>query len=248
MEYRAVLFDLFDTLVLFDRARLPLVQVDGHAVHSTVGMLYEVVRRYLPRVDLPALFDALLWSWQEAERLRAVDHREIPAPARFGLVFQRLAIDPASVPSELVPELLDTHRRGLSAAMEFPAHHGPLLQRLSARYRLAVVSNFDFAPTARGVLEAHGVADLFTTIVVSDEVGWRKPKPVIFDEALSRLAVHPRDALFVGDRADIDVVGAQAVHMDVAWVNRVAAALPAGVVPPTYAIRDLGELEAILGE
>ena len=61
--------------------------------------------------------------------------------------------------------------------------------------------------------QAEGVADLFETIVVSDEVGWRKPKPVIFERALGHLAIQPGEALFVGDRADIDVVGAQAVGM-----------------------------------
>ena len=50
----------------------------------------------------------------------------------------------------------------------------------------------------------------------------------------------------MGDRADIDVAGAQAVGMASAWINREAAALPEGMMPPEFEIRDLGELEAIL--
>jgi FMN phosphatase YigB (HAD superfamily) len=52
--------------------------------------------------------------------------------------------------------------------------------------------------------------------------------------------------LFVGDRADMDVLGAQHVGMDAAWINRDGEPLPAGVQAPTYEIRDLGELAAIL--
>ncbi len=247
MGYQAVLFDLFDTLVLFDRNRLPVVQVNGRAVRSTAGRLYEVFRAYAPDVDLGAFADALLWSWQEAERLRSIDHREVPAPQRFRMLFERLGLDPDRVPAALVEALLSAHRQELSRAMEFPGHHGPLLARLAPVYRLAVVSNFDYAPTAKTILDAAGVADLFTAIVVSDEVGWRKPKPAIFEETLRRLGVGPRQALFVGDRADIDVVGAQAVEMDVAWINRGAEPLPSGIRPPEFEIRDLAELLSILG-
>ena len=110
-----------------------------------------------------------------------------------------------------------------------------------------MVSNFDYTPTAMGVLEREGIADLFETIVVSDEVGWRKPKPLIFELALARLGLDAADALFVGDRIDIDVAGAQGVGMGSAWINPERTALPPDVQPPDYEIRDLAELGPILG-
>ena len=82
--------------------------------------------------------------------------------------------------------------------------------------------------------------------MVSDEVGWRKPRRDIFDAALERLGVRPEESLFVGDRADMDVLGAQQIGMDAAWINRDGEPLPAGVKAPTYEIRDLGELATIL--
>jgi HAD superfamily hydrolase (TIGR01549 family) len=246
VTYRAVLFDLFDTLVRFDRTRLPVVHVNGRRLHSTAGHLHEIFRAQAPEVDLPAFVEALLWSWEEAERIRAVDHREVCAPERFGLLFRRLKIDPESIAPAVLTALLDTHRRELSKAADFPAHHGPLLRRLARDYRLAVVSNFDYSPTATGILENAGVAEVFGAIVVSDEVGWRKPKPVIFEEACRRLGIAPTQALFVGDRADIDVVGAHAVGMDAAWINPGAEPLPPGLPPPRFEIRDLAELGGIL--
>jgi putative hydrolase of the HAD superfamily len=109
-----------------------------------------------------------------------------------------------------------------------------------------VVSNFDYAPTCRAILEREGIAQLFDTIVISDEVGWRKPKPVIFETALRRMGLRPAEALFVGDRADIDVIGARGVGMPTVWINREAAGLPEGIEPPDFEIRDLKELRAIL--
>ena len=245
MTYQAVLFDLFDTLVLFHRERLPEIYVNGRTVRSTAGHLHAALRPFAPHVELPAFVDALFWSWQEAERVRSEAHREVSAQERFGLLFARLELDPSAEARDL---LLGTHMRELSRAVECPAHHPALLKAMRERYRLAVVSNFDYSPTCLGILEREGIADLFETIVISDEVGWRKPKPVIFETALDRMnALAPAAALFVGDRADIDVVGARGVGMRTAWINREAERLPTDVQPPDFEIRDLAELRAILG-
>jgi len=247
MAYAAVLFDLFDTLVRFDRQRMPEIQIDGKAVPSSAGLLHGLLCVHAPHIGLVQCYEALGDSWREAERLRALDHREVPAAARFAHFFQRLGLDEAALPAGLGRTLIDAHRAALGRAAEFPAHHGPLLRQLAERYRLAVVSNFDYTPTALDILERAGIAQLFDTIVVSDEVGWRKPRRDIFDVALERLGVRAQDALFVGDRADMDVLGAQQIGMDAAWINPDAEPLPPGVARPTYEIRDLGDLTGILG-
>jgi HAD superfamily hydrolase (TIGR01509 family) len=247
VSYRAVLFDLFDTLVLFDRERLPEVSVNGKVIRSTAGRMHEAFRPYAPGVSLPQFVEALQWSWQEAERRRGESHREVAAPERLGLLVERLGLDAAGLSPEAVPVLLSTHMRELSRAVVFPPHHAPLLDRLRRRHRLAVVSNFDYTPTARGILEREGIAHLFEEVVVSDEVGWRKPEPVIFETALGRLGVSARESLYVGDRPDLDVAGAQGVGMHAVWINRDAAPLPAGIDPPKFEIRDLDELAGILG-
>lgn len=246
MAYTAVLFDLFDTLVRFDRERLPQIRIDGRTVRSTAGHLHAVLRAHAPHVSLERCYEALVGSWQEAERRRSVDHREVPAAERFADFFRRLALDAARLPAGLTQALLDAHRRELARAALFPDHHRRLLERLARRHRLAVVSNFDYSPTALTILEAAGVKDLFVAIVVSDEVGWRKPRPDIFHAALARVDAAPAEALFVGDRADIDVLGAQGAGLDAAWLNPDRDPLPPGVAPPTYEIRDLAELEPIL--
>ena len=87
---------------------------------------------------------------------------------------------------------------------------------------------------------------LFEAVVISDQVGWRKPSPIIFHEALNRLHLDPADALFVGDRPEIDVLGAKRVGMAAAWVNPGAEPLPEGIPKPDYEVRALPELLALL--
>ena len=191
---------------------------------------------------------ALFWSWQEAERVRAEDHREVGAPERFGMLFGRLGLEAGRTAEEARDVLLATHMRELSKVVECPPHHVELLGELRRHYRLAVVSNFDYSPTCLTILERAGIAPLFEAVVISDEIGWRKPKPVIFETALDRMGggLRPADALFVGDRADIDVLGARAVGMASTWINRDAAELPKDIQAPDFEIRDLAELRAIL--
>ena len=243
----AVLFDLFDTLVIFDRDRLPEITVNGRTMRSTAGRLHEVLAPFAPGVPLVEFVGALRESWEEAERVRSETHREVAAPVRFASLFRRLGVDPERLPAEAIPTLLHTHMRELARAVFLPAHHRTLLETLRRRHRLAVVSNFDYTPTARFVLEREGVAGLFETIVVSDEVGWRKPNRLIYERAMERLAIGPSEALFVGDRADLDVAGAHGVGMRAVWINRNAEPLPAGAPSPDFEIRDLGELAGVLG-
>jgi HAD superfamily hydrolase (TIGR01549 family) len=242
----AVLFDLFDTLVLFQRERLPEIQINGRTVRSTAALVHEAFRPFAPEVSLGDFGGALFWSWQEAERIRNGTHREVAAAERFGMIFERLGLDAAAMSREALPVLLATHMRELSKAVVFPAHHRDVLAALKERYQLAVVSNFDYTPTARLVLEREGIAHLFDEILVSDAVGWRKPAPQIFEEALGRLGLAPDAAVFVGDRADIDVAGARGVGMRAVWINREAAALPEGAPMPDHEIRDLSELPGLL--
>src|SRR5262245_51748228 len=246
MRVRAVFFDLFDTLVRFDRDRLPPVEIGGRTVRTTAGHLHPLVQAWAPHVTIEMFHQALQASWQEAERRRAIDHREVAATERFTHLFRCLALDPERCPQGLLHSLLETHRRELSKAAEFPAHHGPLLTDLARRYRLALVSNFDYTPTALGILEGAGVVDLFETILVSDEVGWRKPAPAIFEEALRRVGVTAEQTLFVGDRADIDVLGAHQIGMRTAWLNPDATPLPPGIPKPDVELRDLGDLRGVL--
>jgi len=246
MAYDAVFFDLFDTLVRFERDRLPEIEINGKRVRSTAGHLHAVLCEHVPGVTLERCYAGLLASWQDAERLRAIDHREVSAQERFGHFFRHLELDRAGLPAGLDVAMIDAHRRELAKAATFPPHHRPLLQRLARNHQLAVVSNFDYTPTALAILDAGGVRELFATIVVSDEVGWRKPRAEIFEAAFRRTGAQPARTLFVGDRADIDVAGALGVGMDAAWINPDREVLPAGAPTPVYEIRDLAELEAIV--
>jgi FMN phosphatase YigB (HAD superfamily) len=247
-RYTTVLFDLFDTLVRFDRDRLPRVRLEGREVRSSVGCLYPVAAEAFPGIGLDAFYDAFLASYRDAERRREVDHREVPAPERFAFCYGRLGVDPATVPAPVTARLIEIHAACLAEVARPLPGRPELLDWLAGRYRLGLVSNFDYSPAVWRILADGGILDRFEAVVVSDAVGWRKPSPRIFEAVFGRLGVGARECLFVGDRPDIDVAGAKAVGMDVAWMNPGAAPFPAGLPVPDFTLGGLGDLRPLLEE
>lgn len=244
--YTALIFDLFDTLIDFRRDRMPLIQVDGTEVRSTSRHVYERFKTVCADVPFEAFYAAFMDGYREAERIRAREWREIRSEDRFRLVLSKMQVDPGDVPADFPEWLAEVHMAKLSEAMVFPAEHRPLVEWARARYRLAVISNFDHAPTARRLLEEHGIADHFEQIVISAEEGVRKPHPEIFARTLARMGLTPQEALFIGDSLAIDVTGAKGVGMDVAWINREGETLTDGTPAPDYTLSRLSELRGLL--
>src|SRR5262249_10156142 len=141
---------------------------------------------------------------------------------------------------------IETHRAELAKAVLFLPHHRALLDDLRGRYRMAVVSNFDYTPTALAILSAAGIVEHFETIVVSDTVGWRKPAPLIFRQTLEGGGHRRAAGVSAGARTAIDAAAAHGRGMAPAWITPAADPVPAGLEPPTYELRDLADLRPIL--
>jgi FMN phosphatase YigB (HAD superfamily) len=116
--------------------------------------------------------------------------------------------------------ILDTYTTAFVEGTPVPAGIGPMLERLSRRYRLAVVSNWPLAVAVERYLDAAGWSPHLTATVISQRVGAIKPLPVIFETAARELGIASGHAiLHVGDDPGADVVGAHRVGWRAAWVR-----------------------------
>ncbi|MGD8993120.1 MAG: HAD-IA family hydrolase, partial [Desulfobacterales bacterium] len=96
----------------------------------------------------------------------------------------------------------------------------PVLMDLKRRNKtVGLVSNFDHPPHVRRILSENGWATAFDAIVISSEVGVKKPDPAIFAIALQRTRIAPTDAIYVGDTHD-DVAGAIAAGIQPIFIAR----------------------------
>jgi putative hydrolase of the HAD superfamily len=117
---------------------------------------------------------------------------------------------------EQLDAFLDAEHAAWRPARSLVSSAHALLDSLRDRgLRLAVVANTwpDPPRLVRRELDELGVSGRVDAIVLSGEVGARKPEPAIFERALAELGVEPTEALFVGDRLVDDVAGAAAVGM-----------------------------------
>lgn len=87
------------------------------------------------------------------------------------------------------------------------------LAALKGKYELAVVSDAIFSPgrALRQLLAGEGLLDHFDAFIFSDELGYAKPAPQVFEAAAKGLRVAPSEIVHVGDRPHNDVVGAHRV-------------------------------------
>ena len=89
----------------------------------------------------------------------------------------------------------------------------PVLESIRQRgIKTAIVSNTPWGSSAsvwRNELARHGLLERVDASVFCGDVGWRKPNPAPFQRALELIHVAPADAMFVGDDARWDLIGAQ---------------------------------------
>jgi putative hydrolase of the HAD superfamily len=187
-----ILFDFFGTLVRY-------VPHPDLGYHESYARVRELGAR-MSYVDFMATWDATAGAF---ERRAEADGREFSMVELGAAFLDRVA--PGSTPDvESFVECLVaewsvgvTHLDGLDE----------LLATLARDHRLAVVSNTNSPTLVPSILDAAGLAGRFDAVLLSVDIGWRKPHPAIYRTALERLDVPAERAVFVGDSYGPDYAG-----------------------------------------
>jgi len=196
----AVLFDFGGTLV----------EEAGYDLHAGNRWVLSRASVLPAHVSLDAVVARAQQIAQQVMTRRDETQVETPWPAVARLIYDHFGVEFQDDIRDL--ELgfwqASVHTRALPGVRE-------TLDRLASDgIRMAVVSNTSFTErTLRAELDKHGLGGYFEFIVTSAEYSIRKPNPLLFEIAATRLGLPPSGVWFVGDRLDADVVGANAVGM-----------------------------------
>ena len=118
----------------------------------------------------------------------------------YSIVLKKLG---APVTEDVLERVFDVYSRSFEWRL-IPGAVETVL-KLHSRYRLAIVSNtMSRMPVI--ILEETGLAGLFDAIILSRDVGWRKPHPNIFNKALEALGVPGNQAVHVGDSPELSLI------------------------------------------
>ncbi|MEP7279082.1 MAG: YjjG family noncanonical pyrimidine nucleotidase [Bacteroidota bacterium] len=133
-------------------------------------------------------------------------------------------------------ELLPTRKTLFPYAMQIL---GYLIQK---KYTLHLITN-GFEKTQHAKLRNAGLDIFFKEVITSESSNSLKPHKAIFDYALQKTNATAAESIMLGDDIDVDIAGARDAGLDQVYINHLNKKLP--VIPPTYTVYSLRELENI---
>jgi len=199
---RAVFFDLYNTLVSYDPPREEIQA----AVLKDFGI--EVSPEALRRPIMTA--DDFIYQEHARSPLSKRSKEETMAlyAQYHGIVLREAGLEASQ---ELIAGILKKWMH-FDLKMVLFDDVVPTLTQLKGRgLILGLISNVDRDITP--LYQELGLSAWLQVVVTSQEVGFNKPRPEIFQEALKQAGVKPSEAIYVGDQHQIDVVGANEAGM-----------------------------------
>jgi len=218
MTERAILLDLYDTLVDGDWHgwRTTLSTLTG-IDEDTLAMAYHVTRLERNTGAYPTADDSMR-----------------------GLL---MAAGLAAPTDELVRTAVEAEE-DFGAFVRLYDDSLPTVAALRERgIRTALVSNCSHA--TRPIVEQLGLPELFDAVVLSFELGVRKPEPGIYEAALRAIEADPAEAIFVDDQAAY-CDGARALGIGTRLIVREGARPADGFAPSTNGHTVIADLSALL--
>lgn len=96
-----------------------------------------------------------------------------------------------------------------------------LLQYLKEKnsYRLHILTN-GFSDVQPVKLKSGDIHHYFTHVIISDDVGYRKPQKEIFEYARKLVGARQKECLMIGDQYETDILGAKKSGWNGIWLNR----------------------------
>lgn len=164
-------------------------------------------------------------------------------------------VDKQKLYPRLVADLdMDSHC-GARLLSDFQTHYphfarlsiGALETLVALRVRglkTAIISN-GHTEVQSAKIEITGLRNNVDLVVISEDVGLRKPDPRIFQLAAERLGVTPAGCIFVGDNPGADVIGAQASGMTGIFYSA-GASWPDALPFPKCSIETLVEVLSLI--
>jgi HAD superfamily hydrolase (TIGR01549 family) len=207
MTCKAIIFDYIGTLV----------NCRGYNMADSENTLYTSLYNAGFQVDKKEFLDAYEVAHKKYRIVRYQQYREVTnavwvAEALTSLGHEVTADDPR------VKEALNMFFQDFINTLELREGAKPLLKEAAQEYRLGLISNFTYGPVIHKSLRKVGIDQFFNAMVVSDDIGWRKPSPVIFQDMLQRLQVTAAETVFVGDSPLEDIKGAMDIGLRTMFV------------------------------
>jgi 2-haloacid dehalogenase len=223
----------------FDSTRLKLLSFDvfGTLINVRDGS-YPAFERILREAGATGVDVKAFWESWEERNIRAYwgPYRPYKEICRDSLAatFEAFGIQGR-------PETISHYSDAFSRFKLYP-DVVDTLDRLSRRFKLAVVSNID-----DDLLAATPLKRTFDLVCTAERARGYKPDGTLFRYLLANAGVAAKEILHAGQSQFTDMVGAKPLGLTVAWINRRGVALRPEVPRPDFEYPDIRSLIALVG-
>lgn len=237
---KAILFDFNATLICapewmaLETRTLPQ---DAFRLLASQGHVDPLSRKQLLKADE---------TFQLARKTANLTNRETSHVVDLIAVIDALGYQQA-VSHFLAEETVTILQRRCVPNVSLMADVETTLKRLLATgFQLGIISNAAYSPFLIWTLEHFRVLSLFEEVVVSADVGIRKPSLEIFRTTLDSMRINPSQAIYVGDDFHKDVVPAKQLGLRAVWYRPTGdTSIPKGEATPDAIIVSHSEIPAL---
>lgn len=213
-NFEVIFFDLGNTLIY---SRLPWPDILAEADQALVDALH----RQGCMVDRQVFIEEFVADLRDYYRERDVDQIEFTTEYILQHLLHEFGF---GLPAAQVRAALNAMYAVTQANWFLEEDALPMLKTLQGQgYRLGLISNASDGEDVRTLLANHGLTQYFDPVLISAEVGMRKPHPHIFKIALTLCNTPPENTVMVGDTLEADILGANNAGMTSVWVTRRAS-------------------------
>jgi len=238
----AVIFDLDDTLIDWGGQAITWDQFFGPRTNAIHRHLCEQNHHLPPADEFYAIIDqATRATWEEAKKTWI-----IPSIGDMLLhIFIDLGLDVDRIDIHQILVIYDWGPLPGVAPFEDTIQ---VLEELRRRgYKIGLLTNSFLPMWMRDVeLEAYDLIQYLDARLTAADVGYLKPHPYIYQRTLELLGTTPEKAVFVGDRPQNDIAGANDSGLISVLMNPPHLDRDLNGVVPDYTITTLTELLPIL--
>lgn len=198
-----VFFDLDHTLWDFDRnSALAFKRV--FRKHNIQVEVSDFVKEYEP---------INLQYWQQYTK-ELITKEEL----RRGRLIETFRIFKMDIPLNSIDSLANSYIDELPIDNHLFAGTIEILDYLFSKYKLHIITN-GFGEVQHLKIRNSSIEKYFNTITTSEEVGVKKPNPIIFEKALTKASVLPQHSIMIGDNLEADIEGARNAGMHTLYFN-----------------------------
>jgi len=186
LNIRGVFFDFFGTLVV--PANLNLKWSEWY---PSVYSLYEKNGIKIPHDNFLIICETF-WSSKYNDHCSGYtlfEKRLLSQIESYGITTSRSQIK--TLADEVSEAWFEEHYLDREAA--------DLLKFFKDNGKTALITNFDHPPLIRLMLERYNIAEYFDSVIISGDIGVKKPEPEIFLPALAETGLSHNDVIYVGD-------------------------------------------------